>query len=143
MDSLVMPLDEAVHRDAVLRVFLEGRDWDLDGEQDLVRHLVRHSAELLPAWPYLIGYEWGLPNESRGDLLFFDGEDRLAAVEVKALAAQNRNKRRNQVEQQANEAAERARSRWPNAHVTALVYTDDEHKGNQPPRSPMDRIRYP
>ncbi len=121
---------------------ISGRDWDLDTEQGLVRQLVINSTGLLPAWPFLVGYEWGPPGETRGDLLFFDGVGSFAAVEVKALPAKERNRRRNQVEKQAMEAATRVADLWPGARVTPLVYTDDDHDAGLPPRSPVDRIRY-
>ncbi len=141
MDTLVMPSAEALRHDVLLRKYLVGRDWDLDGEQQLVRHLVTNSLELLPEWPLLVGYEWGPPGGTRGDLLFFDGTASFAAVEVKSLENQP-TKKRNLVERQAREAAERAEVLWPEAHTTPLVYTDDEHQIGAPPRSPDDRIRY-
>jgi len=141
MDAVVMPREEAARRDRILRQFLVERDWDLDGEQQLVRHLVANSLELLPEWPLLVGYEWGPPGGTRGDLLFFDGTASFAAIEVKSLENQP-NKKRNLVERQAREAAERAEVLWPGAQTTPMVYTDDEHQVCAPPRSPDDRVRY-
>lgn len=141
MDTLMIPLMEAQRRDVVLRSYLEGRDWDLDSEQELVRHLVCNSRALLPGWPLLVGYEWGPPGETRGDLLFYDGQSSFVVVEVKSLVKEP-NKRRNLVEKQARDAAERMEAVWPGAHVTALVYTEDERRSGGPPRSPDDRVRY-
>lgn len=141
MDAILMPFAEAHRRDVVLRGYLEGRDWDLDSEQRLVRHLVCHSDELLPDWPLLVGYEWGPPGGTRGDLLFFDGKASFAAVEVKSLS-KSPTERRGKVEKQARDAAQRVEKAWPGAVVTALVYTDDEYDREQPPRSPDDRLRH-
>ena len=140
MDPVMMTLAEARHRDVILRGYIEGKDWELDGEQKLVRHLVCNSRKLLPAWPILVGYEWGPPGGTRGDLLFFDGEASFAAVEVKSLAKAP-NKKRNLVEKQAREA-ERVSALWRDALVTPLVYTDDERRAHTRPRHPDARIRF-
>jgi hypothetical protein len=141
MDSLMMRLQEAQRRDRILRAYLIGRDWDLDGEQRLVRHLVHHSHALLPRWPFLVGYEWGPPGGTCGDLLFSNGQASLAVVEIKSLA-KTPNRKRNMVERQVVESAERAMALWPEAEVTELVYTDDEYSTGAPPRDPSDRARY-
>ena len=141
MDATVMTLEEAQRRDQVLRSYLVGRDWGLDAEQQLVRHLVLHSKVLLPRWPILVGYEWGPPGGTRGDLLFYDGKVSFAAVEIKSLA-KKANKKRNEVEIQAMDSAKRVQSALSEASVTALVYTDDEHQEGSPPRAPGSRRTY-
>ncbi len=141
VDPIMMTLTEARRRDGILRAYIEGRDWELDGEQMLVRHLVCNSGKLLPDWPLLVGYEWGPPGGTRGDLLFFDGEASFAVVEVKSLA-KTPNKKRNQVEKQAREAAERVSTPRRDAFVTPLVYTDDERQADVGPRDPDARTRF-
>jgi len=100
-------------RDQVLRAYFQGRDWDENNEYALKRDLVLNSHELLPGYPLLIDNEWEAePNrnqEGKGDLLFADGEDRFAVVEVKWIDEDNsgpttrksRNKKRNKVKEQA------------------------------------------
>lgn len=100
-------------RDQVLRAYFQGRDWDDNNEFALKRHLILNSHELLPGYPLLINDEWEAePNrnqEGRGDLLFADGKDRYAVVEVKWLDLTNsgrttrtsRTKKRQKVKEQA------------------------------------------
>lgn len=132
----VIPREECHRRDAILRAYLLGRDWDLDAEQKLRRSLVLRSHEWLSAYPFLVGVEWRAPDGSPGDLLFFDGQRRFAAVEVKALGSQARTKRRGDVERQARVFATAVRALYPESEATALVYTDDEATREVGPRSP-------
>ena len=135
----VIPRDEAVRRDGVLRSYITGRDWDLDAEQALRRGLVLSSGALLPAYPFLVGVEWRAPDGSPGDLLFFDGESAFAAVEVKHLGTRDRTKRRGDVERQGKGFAAALLGLFPGANVEALVYTSDEEARRACPRSPDAR----
>ena len=135
----MIALDECRRRDALLRAYLVGRDWDLDAEQGLRRSLVVHSPEWLSEYPFLVGVEWRAPDGSPGDLLFFDGGTRFAAVEVKALGNRERTRRRGDVERQARSFAAAAALLYPGAEVEALVYTDDEAARGLGPRRPGER----
>jgi hypothetical protein len=131
--------EECCRRDAILRAYLVGRDWDLDAEQGLRRSLVLRSAEWLAGYPFLVGVEWRAPDGSPGDLLFFDGAAGFAVVEVKALGSRERTKRRGDVERQARSFAAAAGVLYPGAEVVALVYTDDEAARGAGPRAPEVR----
>lgn len=132
----VLPYAEAVRRDHVLRAYLHGRDWDAEGEAALRRTLVSQSAELLPDYPLLIGVEWTTHDGHPGDLLFYDGGNRLLVVEVKVLGNRHPQKRRHFVQQQAWAFAKAARRLHPTAEVEARVYTCDEERAGSPPRAP-------
>jgi|GEM_PF-3284257 len=133
-----LTLAEARRRDAVLRAYVEGLDWDLAGETELRRHLVVHSAVLVPDHPYLVGLEWEARSGHAGDLLFFDGGRALLAVELKVTEKKDVARRLHKVDQQARDFARAARARFPWAEVEGRVYTSAEHAagvGPRPPRS--------
>jgi hypothetical protein len=132
----MIPRAEAERRDALLRAYIVGRDWELDGEQTLRRDLVVASRTLLPRYPLLVGVEWRAPDGSQGDLLFFDGGAAFAVVEVKHLGDRERTARRGTVERQARRYAGDAASLFPGAAIEALVYTCDEQGRGLPPRQP-------
>jgi hypothetical protein len=132
----VLPHAEAVRRDQVLRAYLIGRDWDAEGEPALRRTLVMQSERLLPDYPLLIGVEWATLDGRPGDLLFYDGHDRLLVVEVKVLGKREPQKRRNIVQEQARAFAKAARRLHPHAEVEARVYTCDEERAGAGPRAP-------
>lgn len=129
--------DEIRRRDALMRAWFAGRDWTGDPEFDLKRDLVARSAELLPDHPYVIDDEWhvspGFTNSGVGDLLFTDGENSFAVVEVKFIdhassgrtAKTTRRKRRRSVEEQAVTYAGAVRERFPGAEVQAYYFTND------------------
>jgi hypothetical protein len=124
-------VDEARRRDGVLRAYLEGRDWDAGAEAALTRELVAASAELLPSHPYLVDYEWdevpGRTEGGRGDLLFSDGQSRFAVVEVKSVyGSGDITSRRSKVDEQARRYRYAVQERFPDAEVSAWVYSDDE-----------------
>jgi hypothetical protein len=131
------------HRDQVLRAYILGRDWEPeDSEFSLVRYLVERSAELLPEFPLLVAYEWWVGNgtgfSGKGDLVFFDGHSRFVVVEVKDIEGSGgRNRRRNQVEEQAENYREQWQSRFPGTSVCAMVYTRDDSFGGL--RVPSER----
>ncbi len=132
--SGVFDQKEARRRDALLRSHIAERDWDVDGERRLVRQLVLRGAEAVPGTPWLIDVEWEVQlgeegaDGDRGDLLFSDGAGRLSVVEVKRIAGTGKpSRRRRQVEQQADKFASYARRMWPDADVSAWVFTDDPH----------------
>lgn len=135
----MIPPAEQTRRDQILRPYIAGRDFDLDPEHELRRHLVVHSHALLSAWPLLVGLEWRAPNGSPGDLVFGDGAGRFAVVEVKHLGDRDRTKRRGDVERQALWFAQAWQQLHPDAVVTALVYTCDERNADRPPRAPGQR----
>ncbi len=135
-----MELEETRRRDAILRGYFSGRDWDAVGEYGLKRTLVLQR--LLGAYPYVIDDEWevvpGHTNHGRGDLVFTDGEGRFAVVEVKYIDLEsihrhgptkrtsNRKKRR-KVEDQAREYAAQLIPRLPaGAEVTAFIFTNED-----------------
>ena len=82
-----MDLDEAKRRDAVLRGYFMGRNWDGPGEFQLKRALVMEGHDALESFPYLVDDEWevspGHTNKGRGDLVFTDGRGAWATVETK------------------------------------------------------------
>lgn len=120
---------EAERRDRVLRTYFEGRDWDEAIEAKLARELVLGSAEVLPAFPFVVDYEWeevpGRSQDGRGDLLFTDGQGNFAVVEVKSILGSGQNtNRRTKVEDQAARYHRAAQARCEGT-VVAFVYTDD------------------
>lgn len=120
---------EAERRDRVLRAYFEGRDWDEAIEAKLARELVLGSAEVLPAFPFVVDYEWdvvpGKTNNGRGDLVFADGDGGFAVVEVKSILGSGKNtNRRTKVEDQAARYLRAAQARCE-GNVVAFVYTDD------------------
>ena len=120
-----MGIEEASRRDQILRSYIGGRDWDPSAEFQLVRALVSGSQRLLPDHPYVFDYEWPAGG-IKGDLLFSDGSNSFAVVEVKSTeGAGNRTDRRNHVERQAIRCAEGVARQFPGAAVLAYVYTDD------------------
>lgn len=129
---------EAERRDAVLRAYVEGLDWDLSGETALRRHLVCHSRELLPDHPLLIGLEWEARSGHAGDLLFFDGDRGLVAVELKVTEKKDIARRLHKVDLQARDFARAARARFPWARVEGRVYTTVEHEAGTGPRLPRE-----
>ncbi len=133
-----IPLAEAQRRDQVLRAYLAGFDWDLTGETALRRHLVLNSAQLLPEFPLLIGLEWSARSGHAGDLLFFDGVRRLAAVEVKVTDKRATARRMHKVETQARDFARGAQQVFPWAQVEGLIYTSMEHAAGLGPRRPRE-----
>ncbi len=109
-----------------------------DVEHELTRQFVANSAELLPGCPYLVAWEWdvveGRSQDGIGDLVFFDGIDAYAVVEVKAVvgasgtgntARVSRRLRRRHVEVQALDYAEAWRARVAPAVVTAYSFADE------------------
>ncbi len=135
----MISLIEQRRRDGSLRAYLLGRDFDLDSEHLLRRHLAAHSLELLPRWPYLVGLEWRASDGSQGDLVFGDGGESFAVIEVKHLGDRDRTRRRGDVEDQAYRFAQCWRGLHPSSVVTPLVYTCDERIRSAPPRAPADR----
>lgn len=129
---------EAVRRDAVLRAYVEGRDWDVAGESLLRRHLVIHSRTLLPAHPLLVGLEWTARLGQAGDLLFFDGARSLLVVELKVTEKKEVARRAHKVDQQALEFARAARQLFPWAVVEPRVYTSLEQAAGVGPAPPRD-----
>jgi hypothetical protein len=136
---------EIEHRNQILRTYLEGRNWDGNGEYALKRQLVLMSAQLLPDYPYVIEDEWevelGRTDRGRGDLVFTDGTGCFAVVEVKWLDLEstgrtgttkrtsNRKKRR-AVEEQAltyaNYYTELALSAFETVRrIEAFVFTNE------------------
>ena len=138
MGHAPLPLAEAVRRDGVLRAYLAGCDWDLSGEAVLRRHLVLHSAALLPEFPLLVGLEWSARVGHAGDLLFFDGERCLLAVEVKVTDKRAKARRLHKVETQARDFARGAQGVHPWARVEGRIYTSEEHARGLPPRLPRE-----
>lgn len=132
----MIPLQEQQRRDQILRAYVIARDFDLDPEHLLRRHLVTHSSTLLPRWPFLVGLEWRASDGSPGDLVFGDGGDDFAVVELKHLGDRERTRRRGDVEDQARRFALRWQQLHPGSVVAPLVYTCDERCGGAPPRSP-------
>lgn len=135
-DGQTMNPTEAQHRDGVLRAFFQGKTWDNNAEFQLKRELVRQSHLLLPNYPWLIDDEWevnpGHPNDGRGDLLFTDGIDRFAVVEVKFIDARSggtarakRTHNRSSVREQALKYAAALRQKYPEATVVAYAYTNE------------------
>lgn len=133
-----LPLQEAQRRDQVLRAYLAGCDWDLTGEASLRRHLVLHSAALVPGFPLVIGLEWSARSGHAGDLLFFDGDRRLLAVEVKVTDKKGNARRLHKVETQARDFARAASKVFPWAHVEGRIYTSEEHAAKVGPRLPRE-----
>lgn len=131
-----LPPAEAQRRDRVLRAYVADCDWDLSGEAALRRHLVLHSAALLPEYPLLIGLEWSARSGHQGDLLFFDGARGLAAVEVKVTDKRANARRLHKVEMQARDFAHAAQAVFPWARVEGRIYTSVEHAAGQGPRPP-------
>lgn len=133
-----MVIEEAARRDAVLRAYLQGRDWDDNDEFKLKRAFVLASASWLPDHPYLVDDEWdvkpGHPNHGRGDLVFTDGVGRFAVVEVKYIdlertgktARVKRTKDRGKVLEQAETYAQdwAARTRG-DSEVVGFAYTNE------------------
>lgn len=135
----MISLIEQQRRDQILRAYVIARDFDLDPEHVLRRHLVIHSSALLARWPYLIGLEWRAPNGSPGDLVFGDGGVDFAVVEVKHLGDRERTRRRGAVEEQARTFALAWLALHPDSVITPLVYTCDEHRSSGSPRPPERR----
>jgi hypothetical protein len=83
----IMEPSQIQHRNRVLRAYFEGRNWDKNSEYVLKRKLVLSSNQLLPKYPYVIEDEWevepGRTDKGRGDLVFTDGINCFAIVEVK------------------------------------------------------------
>lgn len=131
-------LAEAERRDGVLRAYLSGCDWDLTGEGALRRHLVLHSGALVPDYPLLIGLEWSARAGQAGDLLFFDGELGLLAVEIKVTDKRANARRLHKVETQARDFARAAQRVFPWAKVVGRIYTSDEQAAGLPPRPPRE-----
>ncbi|MSP54980.1 MAG: hypothetical protein EXR69_05155 [Myxococcales bacterium] len=129
---------EAERRDGVLRAYLAGCDWDLTGEASLRRHLVLHSATLLPDFPLLVGLEWSARTGHAGDLLFFDGDRKLLAVEIKVTDKRAKARRLHKVEAQARDFARGAQVVFPWARVEGRIYTSVEHAAGRCPRAPRE-----
>ncbi len=129
---------EAQRRDHVLRAYLVGCDWDLTGEGVLRRHLVVHSGDLLPDYPLLIGLEWSARSGHSGDLLFFDGDRGLLAVEIKVTDKRANARRLHKVETQARDFARAAERVFPWARVQGRIYTSEEHAAGVGPRLPRE-----
>ena len=139
---------EAQRRDGVLRAFFDGKDWDDNDEFKLKRRLVLASAELLPAFPFLVDDEWdvvpGHTNHGRGDLVFTDGEGSYAVVEVKFIdlgrsghtARVKRTKSRGLVVEQARKYA-RVVARRESATGIVVAYTFT----NESPDAPIEQGR--
>lgn len=134
---------EIEHRDRVLRTYFDGRTWDANSEYTLKRQLIRNSHQLLPEHPYVIEEEWevepGRTDQGRGDLVFTDGDNCFAIVEVKWIdlsglgrkrstrKVDNRKKRRKVEEQAVNYARLYASSAnlTPDKKVEAFVFTNE------------------
>ncbi len=140
---LPIPRAEAERRDGVLRAYLTGLDWDLSGETALRRHLVLHSHALVPDHRLLIGLEWVARTGHAGDLLFYDGERAMAAVEIKVTEKVDVARRLHKVETQARDFARAARARFPWALVQGMVYTSIEHRLGVGPRLPLENRPIP
>lgn len=82
-----MDNSEIGHRNQIIRAYFNGRDWDKNNEYALKRQLVLSSHQLLPNHPYVVEDEWevepGRTDKGRGDLVFTDGTECFAVVEVK------------------------------------------------------------
>jgi hypothetical protein len=128
----------AMRRDQVMRGFFEGKDWDRNDEFLLKRHLVVHSSQLLPGFPFLVDDEWdvgpGKTNKGRGDLVFADGEGAFAVVEVKFIdlarsgktARAKRNDSRGKVVDQAVDYGKKLYERYgPTSTVEAYSFTNE------------------
>ena len=122
----------------MLRAYLSGCDWDLTGEATLRRHLVLFSAVLLPEFPLLVGLEWSARTGHAGDLLFFDGDQRLLAVEIKVTDKRAKARRLHKVETQARDFARGAQAVFPWARVEGRIYTSVEHAAGLGPRAPRE-----
>lgn len=143
MTILPPTLEEARRRDAILRNYVENRNWGLDREQTLVRELVLASAEKLPGYALLVGLEWDADGEGRGDLLFVsECLGRAAVVEVKRLPPRSRNNARNTVEKQARRYGDVLERVHPTTDVARLVYTCDESQARLGPREEAARVRW-
>jgi hypothetical protein len=130
-------------RDQVLRDYFKGRNWDNNNEYALKRHLVLHSYELLPDYPFLVGDEWEAePNrgqDGKGDLIFADGAGRFAVVEVKWLdlstsgdtAQTRRTKKRKKVKEQAEKYAQTLAQRLENFIQVEGYWFTNECNGPQ------------
>ena len=136
-------LKEIKRRDAVLRAFFAGKDWDENDEFKLKRAFVLRSEEFLPEHPYLYADEWevvpGETNQGRGDLLFTDGVGSFAVVEVKYIDSgrtgstvrTKRRKSRRHVGEQAAKFAEAVRAwRIATGAVYGYALTDEYFEGN-------------
>jgi hypothetical protein len=111
---------EIEHRHQVLCAYFEGRNWDKNSEYALKRKLILNNTQLLPDYLYVIEDEWevepGRSDKGRGDLVFTNGADCFAVVEVKWIdlkgtgrtgstkRTSNRKKRRTVEEQAINYA---------------------------------------
>ncbi len=80
---------DPTRRDAVLRAYLTGRDWDRDPGARLVRRLVTEAQPTLIQWPLLVELHWvaiaSRGPEGVGDLVFSDAHGHYAVVESTAL----------------------------------------------------------
>jgi hypothetical protein len=134
-----MERGEAIRRNAVLRAFFDGKDWDLNEEYVLKRAFVRRSRALLPAYEFLVDDEWdavsGRSDLGRGDLVFTDGVGHFAVVELKFIdltrtgptARVKRTKSRGKVFEQAVIYACHILNGNPSAiDVLALYYTNEQ-----------------
>jgi hypothetical protein len=130
---------EIGHRDRILRAYFEGRAWDGNEEFTLKRELVLKSYDILPMYPFLIDSDWEVhPNMAQagqGDLIFTDGAECFAVVEVKWLdmvstgstASTRRTQKRKKVKQQATLYGEVLASKLPRtAKVTSYYFTNED-----------------
>ena len=78
-------------RDAILRPFLIGINWNKGLEFDVVRGLLMRPypdywVPFAERYPLLFDYEWQLPDTMyKGDLLFTDGVNHFLVAEIKSL----------------------------------------------------------
>ena len=136
-------------RHAVLRAYIEGRDWDGNEEFALVRRLVMSGDPQLADVPLLFDYEWevvaGLSNLGCGDLVFTDGDGRFAVVEVKFIddtrtghtVRVKRTKSRKQVREQALTYAGNLRDRLGPSAVSVRGYAYTNQGGLVPADEPV------
>ncbi len=88
--------EELVHRDLVIRNFINGKDWDQNPEfllvKDVINDLGNRRPELIN-YKYIYDYEWevkqGETHKGKGDLIFTDGNENYLIVECKNKDSQN------------------------------------------------------
>jgi hypothetical protein len=80
---------DLARRDAILRAYLTGRDWDRDPGRILVRRLATTAHPALARWPLLVDHDWvaiaSRGSEGIGGLVFGDGNGQYAVVESTSL----------------------------------------------------------
>jgi hypothetical protein len=104
-------------RDKVLRDFFVGKTWDQNPEFELMRDFVLNSSKLLPNYPFLFEHEWevvsGESSHGKGDLVFTDGKNAFAVVEMKHVDLLQRKERRREKRRKVEEQAKTYTEKFP------------------------------